>query len=245
MQVREAMQGRVLVVDDERFSRFMVAEMLRDLGLEVVEAADGDTALHYLEESPGDIVLVFTDQNMPNLTGLELIKAIRTGQTAVDPATPVGLFTGNAEIDVLQAAKALDINTALAKPMSRKDVLARARAALNSRAKSVDPLKYADVAVPCRRGTRAAAQRPGGTIHAGPPARPASVATPADLPGAVRKPIHDIDLRDRIGRCVYAPNGTLLLTPGARLSPRMVQRLGLMFEKNDIAPEVWVVTDPS
>ncbi len=63
----------VLVVDDEPLVRGMTADLLEELGYEVVEAADGAQALAMLEERP-DVFLLFSDCRMPGMSGPELAK---------------------------------------------------------------------------------------------------------------------------------------------------------------------------
>ncbi len=58
-------QKRVLVVEDERLIRLIVAESLCAAGFEVVEAADGDEAVSLLGE-PGHFDLLLTDIQMPS-----------------------------------------------------------------------------------------------------------------------------------------------------------------------------------
>jgi two-component system chemotaxis response regulator CheY len=67
---------RVLVVDDSRAMRMILARILRELGAEVVEASDGQEALTALAAGPlPDVALV--DWNMPVMNGLELVTAVR------------------------------------------------------------------------------------------------------------------------------------------------------------------------
>lgn len=68
-------QGRVLVVDDSELTRDIVVAALREMGLEVVEAADGEAALAELDRSV--VSLVITDLDMPVLDGFELLRRIR------------------------------------------------------------------------------------------------------------------------------------------------------------------------
>ena len=68
---------RVLVVEDETFIRMDVAEMLREAGFDVLEAANADEALQMLERH-SDIRLVFTDIDLPgSMNGLKLAAAVR------------------------------------------------------------------------------------------------------------------------------------------------------------------------
>lgn len=67
---------RAMVVDDSRPIRRIESEILRELGFDVRDAANGREALTRLDEgSVPDVVLV--DWNMPEMDGLEFIKSVR------------------------------------------------------------------------------------------------------------------------------------------------------------------------
>ncbi len=80
---------KVLVVDDEPLVRMGTADMLEEMGHEVVEASNGVEALCLLDEHP-DIDAVVTDFTMPQLNGAQLARLVRERQDAV----PVLLITG-------------------------------------------------------------------------------------------------------------------------------------------------------
>ncbi|SMC16949.1 two-component system, chemotaxis family, response regulator CheY [Andreprevotia lacus DSM 23236] len=65
----------VLTVDDSATMRQMVAFILKSAGYQVMEAADGENGLRASKAQQFDLVL--TDQNMPGMDGLALIKALR------------------------------------------------------------------------------------------------------------------------------------------------------------------------
>jgi two-component system chemotaxis response regulator CheY len=65
----------VLAVDDSASMRQMLAHVLRTAGYEVVEAVDGLDALDKLAAHSFDVVI--TDQNMPRLDGLGVVRALR------------------------------------------------------------------------------------------------------------------------------------------------------------------------
>ena len=70
------MCAKVLVVDDSGTMRKIIVRSLNALGVtDVVEAGDGSDGLDVFKQQQFDIVL--TDWNMPRMTGLELLKAIR------------------------------------------------------------------------------------------------------------------------------------------------------------------------
>jgi len=110
---------KVLVVDDFSTMRRIIRNMLKQLGFSnISEADDGMIALEMLKTGSFDFVV--TDWNMPNMTGLDLLKAIRAD--AKLSATPVLLVTAEAEKEnVIQAAQA-GVNDYVVKPFTA-DVL--------------------------------------------------------------------------------------------------------------------------
>ncbi|HOA95124.1 MAG TPA: response regulator, partial [Quisquiliibacterium sp.] len=65
----------ILAVDDSTSLRQMVAFTLKSSGFEVIEAVDGQDALDKLRDRSVDLVL--TDQNMPRMDGITLVKQLR------------------------------------------------------------------------------------------------------------------------------------------------------------------------
>ena len=74
-----ARRGRLLVVDDESTQRTMLQRILDRSGFEVVVAADGREALERLEDGAFDLLL--TDQRMPRMDGIELVRRIKQDAT--------------------------------------------------------------------------------------------------------------------------------------------------------------------
>jgi CheY-like chemotaxis protein len=67
----------VLVVEDDELIRINAAEMVRDLGFDVIEAAHADEAIALLETTT-EIAVVFTDIQMPgSMDGLRLVAVVR------------------------------------------------------------------------------------------------------------------------------------------------------------------------
>lgn len=67
---------KILVVDDFATMRKVIRNLLKQSGYEdIVEAEDGVVALRVLKSQKIDLVI--SDWNMPNMTGLELLKAVR------------------------------------------------------------------------------------------------------------------------------------------------------------------------
>jgi diguanylate cyclase (GGDEF)-like protein len=67
---------KVLIVDDSKFFRTILAKLLKVQNYQVLEAVDGTNALELVEQNP-DVKLVITDYMMPNMDGLTLTKRLR------------------------------------------------------------------------------------------------------------------------------------------------------------------------
>jgi PAS domain S-box-containing protein len=109
-----AVAGTVLLVDDEDLVRASTADMLVDLGFEVIEARSGSEALARLDEA-GAIDLLVTDHLMPGMTGVELAREI----VARRPGLPVLVVSGYSDAVGLAA----DLPR-LEKPFRQADLLA-------------------------------------------------------------------------------------------------------------------------
>lgn len=88
--------GAVLVVDDESSVRDISRRVLSRAGFEVIEAADGASAVKRYAESNGRIKCVLLDMSMPGMGGPETFQAIR----ALDPTARVVITSGHCESDV-------------------------------------------------------------------------------------------------------------------------------------------------
>jgi two-component system chemotaxis response regulator CheY len=106
---------RVLVVDDFATMRKIEKNILGQLGIKNVdEADDGSTALPKLKSTKYDVVLL--DWNMPNMTGLELLKAMRAEESLKN--VPVIMVTAEALKDNVVAAAQAGVNDYVVKPFN-------------------------------------------------------------------------------------------------------------------------------
>jgi two-component system, chemotaxis family, chemotaxis protein CheY len=110
---------RALVIDDSRAVRLLIRNILGELGMEVVEAGNGQEGLDRLGDSP-EVDLVLVDWNMPVMDGLEFITAVR-GQRIYDPVRIV-MVTTETESEQVTRALAAGANEYVMKPFT-KDVL--------------------------------------------------------------------------------------------------------------------------
>ena len=106
---------RILIVDDFSTMRRIVKNLLNDLGYtNTAEADDGTTALTALHQSHFDFVV--TDWNMPGMTGIDLLKAIRADDKLKH--LPVLMVTAEAKREQIIEAAQAGVNGYIVKPFT-------------------------------------------------------------------------------------------------------------------------------
>lgn len=127
---RDSNKSRILMIDDSKVMRKSVAKMLGG-DFDVIVAEDGAQGWEILQQDNG-IQVVFTDLNMPRISGYELLKLIRTSQDEGLRNLPVIVVTG-AEND--DEAKELALQQGatdfITKPFNSTDLKARAMSHAN------------------------------------------------------------------------------------------------------------------
>jgi two-component system chemotaxis response regulator CheY len=110
---------KVLVVDDFATMRKIIRNILKQIGFtNIIEADDGANALAVIKQERIDFVV--TDWNMPNMTGLELLKNIRATENA--KGLPVLMVTAEGLADnVVDAVKA-GVDNYVVKPFTAETV---------------------------------------------------------------------------------------------------------------------------
>jgi two-component system chemotaxis response regulator CheY len=110
---------RALVVDDSRTVRIIIGNILREIGVEVLEAGNGLEALGQMIRHP-DIELLLLDWNMPQMNGFDFLRAIRA-QRAYD-GVRILMVTSESQSEQVVKALGAGANEYLMKPFN-KDVL--------------------------------------------------------------------------------------------------------------------------
>lgn len=106
---------KILVVDDFATMRKVVRNLLKQIGYEnIVEAEDGVSALKILKSQKIDMIV--SDWNMPNMTGLELLKAVRADSEL--SGTPFLMVTAEALQDNVIAAVRAGVSNYIVKPFT-------------------------------------------------------------------------------------------------------------------------------
>jgi len=143
--VRENIDGRVLVVDDEASIRNVVKMFLEYHGLTVVTASDGEAAIKLINEEPFDVVL--TDIMMPKIDGLTLAGEVEK----IQPETLIILMTGFASVNTAVEAIKRDVFDYILKPFQNMQIVFQSikraierKQLLNERTLLVDDLSKAN-----------------------------------------------------------------------------------------------------
>ncbi len=117
----------ILVIDDELSMRQLFSEALADEGYQVLLAENGRQALDQLRQDDYSVDLILTDQTMPQMTGLELVRELRERGYEL----PVVLCSGFSESINDQILKQLHIDSCLEKPVNLKHLKGLMRSMLS------------------------------------------------------------------------------------------------------------------
>jgi len=105
----------VLIVDDFLTMRRIVRKILRDLNFEdIIEAEDGSAALDVLKRTRVDLIV--SDWNMPRMTGLELLKEVRSTDGIKD--IPFLMVTAESQKENIVEAVKARVSNYIVKPFT-------------------------------------------------------------------------------------------------------------------------------
>jgi len=112
------MTKTIMTVDDSSSVREMVSYTLKDAGYEVIQAVDGQDALGKLQ---GQIDMIITDLNMPNMDGLELIKSVRAN--GATKFIPIVMLTTESQDSKKKEGKSAGATGWIVKPFKPPQIL--------------------------------------------------------------------------------------------------------------------------
>jgi two-component system chemotaxis response regulator CheY len=144
---------RFLIADDKAFIRTIVQGMLLRLKVkDIVQAPNGQQGLNLLQKYGKRIDCVISDWNMHPVGGLELLRSIRCGEVQSFPATTCFIMlTGHGADNVVNAARALDVNAYIIKPVSFEKLQRTIESAMEREIKLKTPAQYhaiGDISIP-------------------------------------------------------------------------------------------------
>ncbi len=114
----------MLVIDDQEDARAMMKKMLHEIGItQIFEAANGRDGLKFLDMSPDMIDIVLCDWNMPSMTGVDLLRQLRSAE----PNFPFLMVTGRRDLGSVAQAKGAGVTGYILKPFSITQLEAKMR----------------------------------------------------------------------------------------------------------------------
>jgi len=113
----------VLVAEDSPLARYIITSSIRQLGVNVLEANDGTTALELLRQHTQDVDLVVTDMHMQRMNGDEFCRCIRQELGLKD--LPIILLSGTADHETKLRLFRMGATDYLEKPFIKEELTAR------------------------------------------------------------------------------------------------------------------------
>jgi len=107
---------RALIIDDSRAMRTIISRIITGLGFEVTQAGDGKQGLDTLRALPAQPDIVLVDWNMPEMTGIEFLRAMRADATFA--GVKVVMVTTEAEMARVSEALDAGANEYVMKPFT-------------------------------------------------------------------------------------------------------------------------------
>ena len=120
--------ARILIVDDYASGRQVLRERLEILGYACQEVEHGAEALEAMQTNHFDLVI--TDNEMPVMTGLQLLRRLSEMREGQQP--PVIFLTGNSSDELLNAAREAGACLVINKPYKHQEILSEISRLLNS-----------------------------------------------------------------------------------------------------------------
>ena len=121
--------AKLLIIDDERGIRNTLREILADEGHEVEVAENGKQGLEMAQNKAYD--LIFSDIKMPEMDGIEVLKALKEGEEAID--TPIVMISGHGDVETAVQALKNGAYDFLLKPLDLNRILITTKNALESK----------------------------------------------------------------------------------------------------------------
>ena len=243
----------ILVADDQPFIRSLLNSMLRELGYRTVDASDGHQAMQHLERR---LYAAILDHRMDGPTGLDLLQAIRCGQTRCPRDLPVLLLTGHADEHIVRVASQLDVSALLSKPVSKVQLKERLGAIDKAQLSLKTTGSYAGIEVdPADCSPPDHPPRSAWVLRNSMVPRDPALVAPARLDGRLYArngrllgfDIHYSRLKPGmvVARDLRTSSGTLLLAAGSEVSKTMANRLVKICEADPNLTYLRVAPTPS
>ena len=130
--------NRLLIIDDEAVIRDGLKRVLEGEAFAVESCSSGFNAITIMQQREFDLII--TDLKMPGMSGIEVLKSVRTLQ----PHIPVILITGYASVDTAVEAMKNGASDYITKPFTPDVLLEKVRTVLNQRSVPLDDIRLND-----------------------------------------------------------------------------------------------------
>ncbi|MCF6445335.1 response regulator [Nereida sp. MMG025] len=116
------MGGKILIVEDDPETRFMMAEFMDALGYDYELAHDGSHCIAQVVRNPAEYALILMDIHMPEVSGLEASAWIRGLDADPPRSTPIVLMSADTAYHCDKSATDLGLSGTLPKPVALNDL---------------------------------------------------------------------------------------------------------------------------
>ena len=125
---------KILAIDDQQLVLLPLKKRLTDLGYEVKTENEANNGLKLFKSFQPDLVII--DINMPDISGLEIIKLIRKSKNS---NVHIMILSGNTSDEVIAEAFELGVNEYMKKPLSLNEICTRVKSLIGSVKNNVEP----------------------------------------------------------------------------------------------------------
>ena len=114
---------KVLLVENDEFTRYMMREIILTLGVEVEIAEDGQEGVDLLFGNPGEFGLVLMDLHMPRVSGIDATRQIRNKRSELSSDVPIVAVTADVAFHDDAVVTKLGMNGFASKPVTPGQLL--------------------------------------------------------------------------------------------------------------------------
>lgn len=116
--------NKVLLIEDDEITRFLMCEIITGLGAQVETAANGAEGCDMLSDAPDAYGLVLMDMHMPEMSGIEAAQKIRTQEQDTQCHVPIIALTADLTYQDASRVRHLGMNGYTSKPVSPGTLMA-------------------------------------------------------------------------------------------------------------------------
>ena len=112
---------KVIIADDSQVMRNIIGNAIKPMGVEIIQASNGNEVFEQLEKQGDDIGVIFMDWNMPGMSGFDCLKSLKKNKKYKH--IPVLMISTEAEEDKVKLAKDAGAKGYLSKPFTPEKLI--------------------------------------------------------------------------------------------------------------------------